>query len=233
MAERVAVVIIAIDGPAAAGKRTLARRLAALLGLRYLDSGELYRAVARRVLGAGGDPADAGQAAAAARALTEEDLSTPGLRDEAVGRAASVVAAIPEVRAALLEYQRAFGRAPPGAVIDGRDIGTVVFPDAAHKLFVTASLEIRAGRRTRELREGGVACDREQVLNEMAERDARDRRRAVAPLAPAKDAFVLDTTGLDADAAFAAALGHLGRKDARFAALEARAAPPRAPEGEP
>ncbi len=210
--------IIAIDGPAAAGKRTLARRLAAQLGLRYLDSGELYRAVALRVLGAGGDPADAGQAAAAARALTEEDLSAPGLRDEAVGRAASVVAAIPEVRAALLEYQRAFGRAPPGAVIDGRDIGTVVFPDAAHKLFVTASLEIRAGRRTRELRDGGVACDREQVLNEMAERDARDRRRAVAPLAAAADAYVLDTTDLDADAAFAAALAHVAAGDVGAAA---------------
>ena len=213
MAERSSTVLIAVDGPAAAGKRTLARRLAAHLGLRYLDSGELYRAVAARVLGAGGDPANAEQAAAAARALDEADLTVPGLRDEAVAAAASVVAAIPEVRAALLAYQRAFGRVPPGAVIDGRDIGTVVFPDASHKLFVTASLEVRAERRHRELLARGVDCDRAGVRREMAERDARDRRRAVAPLAKAADAYVLDTTDLDADAAFAAALAHVGAGD--------------------
>lgn len=232
LADRARPTIIAVDGPVAAGKGTLARRLAEHLGLRYLESGRLYRAVAARVLRAGGDPGNADDVIAAARALGDDDLAVPELRDEAVGNAASVLSAIPEVRAVLLEYQRAFGRTPPGAVIDGRDIGTVVFPDAAHKLFVTASLEIRAGRRSRELRERGVDCDREQVLGAMAERDARDRRRAVAPLAPAKDAFILDTTGLDADAAFAAALGHLRRKDARFAALEAGTAPPRAPEGE-
>jgi cytidylate kinase len=213
LAERGPAVVIAVDGPAAAGKRTLARRLAAHLGLRYLDSGELYRAVAARVLGAGGDPANAGQAAAAARALDEADLTAPGLRDEAVAAAASVVAAIPEVRTALLAYQRAFGRVPPGAVIDGRDIGTVVFPDASHKLFVTASLEVRAERRHRELLARGVGSDRAGVRREMAERDERDRRRAVAPLARAADAHVLDTTDLDADAAFAAALAHVAAGD--------------------
>ena len=213
MAEKSSTVLIAVDGPAAAGKRTLARRLAAHLGLRYLDSGELYRAVAARVLGAGGDPANAEQAAAAARALDEADLTAPELRDEAVAAAASVVAAIPEVRAALLAYQRAFGRVPPGAVIDGRDIGTVVYPDASHKLFVTASLEVRAERRHRELLARGVDCDRAGVRREMAKRDARDRRRAVAPLTEAADAYVLDTTDLDADAAFAAALAHVAADD--------------------
>ncbi len=206
--------LVAVDGPAAAGKRTLARRLAAHFGLRYLDSGELYRAVAQRVLDAGADPANAEQAAAAARALGDTDLAAAGLRDEAVGRAASVVAAIPEVRAALLAYQRAFGRVPPGAVIDGRDIGTVVFPDARHKLFVTASLEVRAERRYRELRERGVVCDRDDVRREMAARDARDRQREIAPLAAAEDAFVLDTTDLDADAAFEAALARVASQDA-------------------
>ncbi len=213
MAKTGATVVIAVDGPAAAGKRTLARRLAAPLGLRYLDSGELYRAVAARVLGAGGDPANAMQAAAAAGALDEADLTAPGLRGEAVAAAASVVAAIPEVRAALLAYQRAFGRVPPGAVIDGRDIGTVVYPDASHKLFVTASLEVRAERRHRELLARGVDCDRAGVRREMAERDARDRRRAVAPLTEAADAYVLDTTDLDADAAFEAALAHVALGD--------------------
>ncbi len=210
MAERAAATVIAVDGPAAAGKGTLARRLADHLGLRYLDSGMLYRAAAARVLRAGGDPSDTGQAVAAARALSEEELSAPGLRDEAVGAAASVVAAIPEVRAALVDYQRAFGRTPPGAVIDGRDIGTVVFPDATHKLFVTASLEIRARRRYGELRDRGVVRDHEHVLREMAERDARDRARAVAPMVPARDAVVIDTSGLDIDAAFEASLAAIG-----------------------
>lgn len=198
--------IIAVDGPVAAGKGTLARRLAKHLGLRHLDSGMLYRAVAARILRAGGDPADAAQAIAAAEAFTAADLDTPDLRDEAVGRGASVVAVIPRVRTALLEYQRAFARTPPGAVIDGRDIGTVVFPDAPHKLFVTASLDTRVDRRYKELRERGVECDRDEVLREMIDRDTRDRERAVAPLVPAHDAVVLDTSGLDAEMVFEAGL---------------------------
>ncbi len=202
--------IIAVDGPVAAGKGTLARRLAAHFGLRHLDSGMLYRAVAARILRAGGDPSDARQAIAAAEAFTADDLETPGLRDEAVGSGASLVATIPRVRAALLDFQRDFGRTPPGAVIDGRDIGTVVFPDATHKLFVTASLDTRVDRRYKELRDRGVACDRDQVLREMIERDTRDGQRAVAPLVPAHDAVVLDSSGLDAEAVFDAGLAAIG-----------------------
>jgi len=203
-------VIIAVDGPAAAGKGTLARRLADHLGLRYLESGRLYRAVAARLLREGGDPADAARAVAIARALHDVDLEAGDLRDERVGRAASIVSAIPAVRQALLDYQRDFGRRPPGAVIDGRDIGTVVFPDAAHKLFVTASAEARAERRWRELVARGVATTRAAVLRDLVARDARDTARAVAPLAPAPDAIVLDTTEMDAEAAFAAALEAIG-----------------------
>ncbi len=201
--------VIAVDGPVAAGKGTLARRLAGHFGLRYLDSGSLYRAVASRLLRAGGDPADAAQATAAARALTDTDLDAPDLRDERVGQAASVVAAFPAVRAALLDYQRTFTGKPPGAVVDGRDIGTVVFPDATRKLFVTASLETRVERRYNELVERGAGGDREQVRRDMVERDRRDRARGVAPLVPAADAVVLDTTELDADAVFEAALAAL------------------------
>ncbi len=211
MAEPIAVVI-AIDGPAAAGKGTLARRLAAHFGLCHLDSGALYRAVAARLLQGGGDPADESAAEAAARALDEADLAAHNLRDEAIGRAASVVAASPAVRRALLDYQRRFGRTPPGAVVDGRDIGTVVFPDAEHKLFVTASAEARAERRYLELTARGAPVERAAVRREMAERDARDAERAVAPMVPAPDAIVLDTSALDIDAAFEAALAALGRR---------------------
>jgi cytidylate kinase len=197
--------IIAIDGPAAAGKGTLARRIAAHLGLPHLDTGLLYRAVGRRVLGAGGDPADPVAAEAAARALRAEDLQRSDLRGPEADRASSLVAALPGVRAALLEFQRSFGQAR-GAVLDGRDIGTVVFPDAAVKFFVTASTEARAHRRWLELRERGSAPALDAVTAEMRARDARDEARAAAPLRPAEDAFVLDTTSLDADAAFARAL---------------------------
>ena len=201
--------MIAVDGPAAAGKGTLARRLAAHFGLRHLDSGTLYRAVAARLLRDGRDPADTAEAEAAARALDEADLTAADLRDESVGSAASVVAAMPAVRHALIDYQRRFGRTPPGAVIDGRDIGTVVFPDAEHKLYVTASAEARAERRYLELAARGEPADRAAVRHEMAERDARDAERTVAPMVPAADAIVLDTSGLDIDAAFEAALAAL------------------------
>ena len=202
-------IVIAVDGPAAAGKGTLARRLAAHFGLRHLDSGTLYRAVAARLLREAGDPADADAAEAVAHAIDESDLAAANLRDEAVGRAASVVAAIPAVRRALIDYQHRFGRTPPGAVIDGRDIGTVVFPDAEHKLYVTASAEARAERRYLELAARGEPADRAAVRREMAERDARDAERAIAPMMPAADATVLDTSGLDIDAVFKVALAAL------------------------
>ena len=198
--------IIAIDGPAASGKGTLARRLADHLGLRHLDSGRLYRAVAAKLLRGGGEAGDAERAVAAARALTPEDIEAPGLRDEAVGQAASILAPIADVRAALLGYQRDFAAEPPGAVVDGRDIGTVVFPEATHKFFVTASLEVRVGRRCAELADKGEAFDAAAVRDEMAARDARDQGRGVAPLTAAADAHVLDTSKLDAEAAFHAAL---------------------------
>jgi len=178
--------VIAIDGPAAAGKGTLARRLADALRLPYLDTGLLYRAVGRRVLDACGDPADPAQA-------------------QAADAAASAVAVIPAVRAALLAFQRGFAQ-DGGAVLDGRDIGTVIFPDAPAKLFVTATLPERARRRWLELQARGVAVTLAGVEAEMQARDAQDAARAVAPLRPAPDAVVLDTTALDADAAFAAAL---------------------------
>lgn len=197
--------IIAIDGPAAAGKGTLARRLAAHLGLPYLDTGLLYRAVGRRVLDLGEDPADPDAAERAARALRVEDTDRSDLRGPPADGAASAVAAIPGVRAALLDFQRRFG-AGRGAVLDGRDIGTVVFPDADVKLFVTASPEARARRRWLELRGRGEAADLDVVAREMRERDARDAARAAAPMVAAVDATTIDTTDLDADAAFAAAL---------------------------
>lgn len=203
--------VIAIDGPAAAGKGTLARRIAAHLGLPYLDTGLLYRAVGRRVLDRGADPHDAAIAAAEALALDPADLDRPDLRGPASDAAASAVAAIPPVRAALLDFQRSFGRAR-GAVLDGRDIGTVVFPEADVKLFVTASPEERARRRFLELRGRGIAADRDQVLAEIRDRDAQDANRPVAPLKPAPDAITIDTTALDADAAFAAALAEIERR---------------------
>ena len=197
--------VIAVDGPAAAGKGTLARRLAATLGLPYLDTGLLYRATGRRVLDAGADPVDAAAAVAAATALTAADLARGDLRGPAADRAASAVAAIPAVRAALLDWQRGFGRTH-GAVLDGRDIGTVVFPDAPVKLFVTASQAERARRRWLEQQAKGGSATLAEVEAELAARDAQDAARAAAPMKPAGDAVLLDTTALDAEAAFAAAL---------------------------
>jgi CMP/dCMP kinase len=201
--------IVAVDGPVAAGKGTLARRLAAEFGFAYLDSGSLYRAVAARLLRAGGDPADGAQAAAAAAGLAPGDLAAADLRAERVGNAASVVAAHPGVRQALLAYQREFAHRPPGnakgAVLDGRDIGTVVCPDAAVKLFVTASAPARARRRYLELKAADPAVSEAAILADLQARDARDSARAAAPLKPAADAHLLDTTNLDIEAAFAAA----------------------------
>ena len=202
--------IIAVDGPSAAGKGTLARRLARHLGLAFLDTGLLYRATAARLLRAGADPADEAAAAAAAAALEAADLEDHDLRTEAVSQGASVVAALPAVREALLAHQRRFALAPPGgaagAVLDGRDIGTVVCPEADVKLFVTASTEARARRRHKELRQRGTESIYARVLRDMRERDARDSTRAAAPLVAAPDAVILDTTDLDADAVFEQAL---------------------------
>jgi cytidylate kinase len=197
--------VVAVDGPAAAGKGTLARRLAATLGLPYLDTGLLYRAVGRRVLDAGGDPRDVATAEAAARALTAADLDRTDLRGPEADMAASAVATIPAVRAALLDWQRDFGRTH-GAVMDGRDIGTVIFPDAPAKLFVTASPEARAQRRWLELRGKGVERTLDDVEAEMRARDAQDAGRSTAPMKPAADAIILDTTSLDAEHAFHMAL---------------------------
>ena len=197
--------IIAIDGPAAAGKGTLARRIAATLGLPYLDTGLLYRAVGRRVLDVGGDPGDPATAEAVARTLAAADLERDDLRGPQADAAAAAVAAIPGVRAALLAFQRGFGAAH-GAVLDGRDIGTVIFPDAPVKLFVTASLEERARRRWLELAAKGVSAELESVAADMRLRDAQDAARVAAPLRSADDAVLLDTTDLDADAAFDVAM---------------------------
>ena len=199
-------IIIAIDGPVAAGKGTLARRLAAHYGLRHLDSGMLYRATAARVLESGGDPSDAEAAVACAASLKANDLKRANLRDEAVGRAASAVAVHANVRAALLAFQRDFAGKSPGAVVDGRDIGTVVFPDATVKVFVTASESARVDRRYLELigRDGNV--ERSAVAEDLAARDRRDLERETAPLRQADDAIRLDTSDMDADQSFAAAL---------------------------
>ena len=211
-----APVIIAIDGPAAAGKGTLGRRLAQHLNLAFLDTGGLYRAVALKVLDSGGDPADPAAAEAAARTIRPADLETPRLREDKVSQASSVVAAQPAVRTALLAFQRDFAHHPApgyaGALLDGRDIGTVVCPDATVKLFVTASAEARAMRRFKELQAARVETIYERVLQDIEQRDARDRERQTAPLRPARDAIVLDTTALDADAAFAKAADLIARK---------------------
>jgi cytidylate kinase len=197
--------IVAIDGPAAAGKGTLARRLAAELGLPYLDTGLLYRAVGRRVLDTGADPADPAAAEAQAQTLRPEDLARPDLRGPVADQAAAAVASIQGVRAALLAFQRGFA-ARGGAVLDGRDIGTVIFPDADVKLFVTASLPVRAQRRWQELCAKGAAPSLEAVTEDMAARDALDQARAAAPLRPASDATMLDTSEMTAEAVLQRAL---------------------------
>lgn len=198
--------VVAIDGPAASGKGTLARRLAERFGLEHLDTGRLYRATAFLALDAGSDPADPTAALAAARRVDPALLADNRLLAEKVAGAASIVAAIPEVRSALLTFQREFAAHPPpssrGAILDGRDIGTIVCPDADVKLFVTASPEARAERRVRELRGRDAAAIYGNVLQDMKERDARDSSRRVAPLAAAPDAETIDTTRLDADQVF-------------------------------
>jgi len=198
--------IIAIDGPAASGKGTLGKRLAAHYGLRHLDTGLLYRAVAQAVLDAGHKLDDSGRAAAAARTLDPARFDEVVLKSHAAGEAASVVSAIPEVRAALVRLQQDFAAAPPGAVLDGRDIGTVICPHADAKIFVTASPQVRARRRALEMRRAGEAVDEAEILADIRRRDERDSARAIAPLKAAPDAQVLDTSDLDIEAAFRAAI---------------------------
>ncbi|MGB6371968.1 MAG: (d)CMP kinase [Methylocella sp.] len=198
--------IIAIDGPAASGKGTLARNLARHFGLPHLDTGLLYRATARALMDEGRDLSCKEAAIAAARSLALAGFDENLLRGREMAEAASIVAAIPEVRAALIELQRGFARRPGGAVLDGRDIGTVICPEACRKIFVTASVDARATRRALELGAQGEKADYAAVLAEIIRRDERDKNRATAPLMAAKDAILLDTTALDADAAFQAAL---------------------------
>jgi len=199
-------VIIAIDGPAAAGKGTLARRLAEKFDFAYLDTGALYRAVALALIKQGKNPSDTTAAVNTSRALDLALLDDPDLRLEATGAAASIVAAMPDVRSNLMEFQKNFGSHPPegklGAVLDGRDIGTVICPGADVKFFVTASAKERARRRVTELKGRGVAADFDEILADVRARDARDMGRKDAPLQKAEDAHLLDTTDLAIDAVF-------------------------------
>jgi cytidylate kinase len=198
--------IVAIDGPAASGKGTLGKRLAAHYGLRHLDTGLLYRAVAKAMLDAGRPLDDIGHATAAALRLDPGAFDERALKSHALGGAASIVSAIPQVRAALLALQRNFAAAPPGAVLDGRDIGTVICPNASAKIFVTATPEVRARRRAAEIRAAGSEVDEQAVLADIRQRDERDSTRSAAPLIRAADAVLLDTTDLDIEAAVRAAI---------------------------
>ncbi|MBN9438339.1 (d)CMP kinase [Bosea sp. (in: a-proteobacteria)] len=206
--------VIAVDGPAASGKGTLARRLAAHFGLPYLDTGLLYRMVARAMLDAGQDLNDPQAAAATAAGFDESGFDEDRLRGREIGEAASVVAAIPAVRRALIDRQRRFAAAPGGAVLDGRDIGTVICPQATAKLFVTATPEVRAARRHRELAGRGDTASFEGILADIRRRDARDSGRGDAPLKAAEDAILLDTSALGVDEAFAAALAIVEKRRA-------------------
>ena len=201
-----ALMIIAIDGPAASGKGTIAKQIAAVYGLHHLDTGLVYRAVAKAVLDGGHSPDNIEEATAAAVALDPVKFDEQALKAQTITEAASVVAAMPEVRQALMNYQRQFATKPPGSVLDGRDIGTVIAPGADVKLFVTASPEVRAARRAHELQARGERASKDEVLADLLRRDERDSRRTAAPLKLAPDAHLLDTTHLDIDAAFRAAI---------------------------
>lgn len=203
--------IIAIDGPAASGKGTIGKRLAAHYGLRHLDTGLLYRAVAKCVLDAGQKPDDTQAAIVAAQALDPSRFDEAVLKTPAVGEAASYVSAIPEVRAALVGFQRAFAAAKPGAVLDGRDIGTVICPDADVKIFVTALPEVRASRRAAEYRAAGRETDDATVLADIRKRDERDSSRSTSPLKQADDAHLLDTTQMNVEQAIKAAIAIVDR----------------------
>ena len=198
--------IIAIDGPAASGKGTLAKRLAAHYGYRHLDTGVIYRAVAHALISSQLDLQDEAAAVRAAQGLDPETFDNPALKSHQVGSAASIVSAIPKVRAALVEFQRQFAVKPPGAVLDGRDIGTVICPNAEVKIFVVADPRIRAHRRTLEAVARGEAADEASILADILARDERDQNRAVAPLKQAKDAYLLDNSHLDIEGGVRAAI---------------------------
>ena len=198
--------IIAIDGPAASGKGTLAKRLAAHYGYRHLDTGVIYRAVAYALIRAGADLCDEARAVQAALELDPDKFEDPILKTQTVAEAASVVSAIPRVREALVNFQRRFAAGPPGAVLDGRDIGTVICPHAEVKIFVLADPEVRARRRTLEARARGEKADEAAVLADILQRDERDKNRAVAPLNPADDAYLLDNSNLDIEGGVRAAI---------------------------
>jgi CMP/dCMP kinase len=198
--------IIAIDGPAASGKGTLGKRLAAHYHFRHLDTGLIYRAVAKAVMDAGGDLTDEAYAAALAAELDPAAFGDPVLKTQAVGEGASVVSVHQSVRAALLTFQRNFAAGPPGAVLDGRDIGTVICPDADVKIFVVADPEVRARRRALEMRARGETADEAAVLADILKRDERDKNRAAAPLKAAPDAYLLDNSHLDIESGVQAAI---------------------------
>ncbi len=218
--DKFAPIIIAVDGPAAAGKGTLSRRLAHFYDLAYLDTGSLYRAVGWSVLNAGGNPRNADEATEAAKNLDMSGIESHDIRTAEIGRAASIVAAIPSVRAALLDFQRNFAKHPPhfhegkvrGAVLDGRDIGTVVCPDATVKLFIIADLEERAKRRWQELTARDAGLPLEQVVEDLRRRDARDSGRDTAPLTPSSDAEILDTSKLSIEEVVARSIRMVDRK---------------------
>jgi cytidylate kinase len=201
--------VIAVDGPAASGKGTLARKVASYFHIPYLDTGKLYRAVGYHMLRDGKDLHDAQAAVAYAKALHPEGLESSHLYDEGVGNAASVISAMPKVRAALFEYQQCFAGQASGAVLDGRDIGTVICPDAHVKFFITADISTRAMRRFKELQNRDSSVIYENVLSDLKRRDERDSSRAAAPLRVAKDAISIDTTGMNAEEVFQHALSFI------------------------
>ncbi|SVD79588.1 uncharacterized protein METZ01_LOCUS432442 [marine metagenome] len=210
-------VVIAVDGPAASGKGTLSNSLANHFGFARLDTGLIYRALGLKVLGDGTEASDKHKVILLANQLSFDDLNQENLRSEKVGAAASRIAAIPDVRAVLLKFQRDFAAHPPvgksGVVLDGRDIGTIVCPNANFKIFLIADKNVRATRRFKELQERGLRAIYSQILRDMVDRDARDSFRSVAPLEPAKDAFVLDTSNLSVDATFVAALRYISTQN--------------------
>ena len=210
-------VVIAVDGPAASGKGTLSNRLANHFDFARLDTGLIYRALGLKVLGDGTDTSEKQKVILLANQLSFDDLNQENLRSEKVGAVASRVAAIPDVRAVLLKFQRDFAAYPPaeksGVVLDGRDIGTIVCPNANFKIFLTADKDVRATRRFKELQDRRLRAIYSRILRDMEDRDARDSFRSVAPLEPAKDAFVIDTSNLSVDATFAAALKYISTQN--------------------
>lgn len=209
-------IVIAIDGPAASGKGTVARMLAGHFGLDYLDTGSIYRAVGYKIKMKGENPEDKANSIAVAKTITEEDLKNEHLYDEGVGNFASIISAIPEVRDVLFQFQRSFAQSPEGAVLDGRDIGTVICPDADFKFFITADLEARAARRFKQLQNKGNSIIYQSVLEDLQRRDERDSKRASAPLKMADDAVHIDTTNMSADEVFRKLVSYINASAAGY-----------------